>query len=197
MEVLLLTRKKILERSVTPLGSRATRGVTVLVRDDAGRPVEGATVSFSLPAQGPGGVFASGARTEIVQTASDGRAAAWGMRWNRSPGEFEMRVTAMKGQALASTSVAQALSAAQELRVSVPRSSGGHKILWIALAGGAAAAVAGVRLDGLESPVTVHLAGGDLVIEVDDDLGVTMTGPAEPIYSGRFAPALMTRLENM
>ena len=90
--------------AVYPLGSRATRGVTVLVRDDAGRPVEGATVSFSLPAQGPGGVFASGARTEIVQTSSDGRAAAWGMRWNRSPGEFEMRVTAMKGQARASTS---------------------------------------------------------------------------------------------
>lgn len=63
--------------------------------------------------------------------------------------------------------------------------------------GACAAAVAGVRLDGLESPVTVHLAGGDLIIDVADDLAVTMTGPADPIYSGRFSPALMSRLESM
>lgn len=63
--------------------------------------------------------------------------------------------------------------------------------------GACAAAVAGVRLDGLESPVTVHLAGGDLVIAVDDDLRVTMTGPADPIYSGRMSAALMSRLESM
>lgn len=56
--------------------------------------------------------------------------------------------------------------------------------------GACAAAVAGVRLGGLASPVTVHLAGGDLVIDVDDDLEVTMTGPAEQIYSGRVSPAL-------
>ena len=63
--------------------------------------------------------------------------------------------------------------------------------------GACAAAVAGVRLDGLESPVTVHLAGGDLVIDVADDLSVTMTGPADPIYSDRMSAALMSRLEDM
>jgi hypothetical protein len=56
--------------AVYPLDSRATRGVTVLISDESGRPVEGATVSFSLPAQGPGGVFTSGARTEIAQSGS-------------------------------------------------------------------------------------------------------------------------------
>ena len=63
--------------------------------------------------------------------------------------------------------------------------------------GACAAAVAGVRLDGLTSPVTVHLAGGDLMIGVDDDLRVTMTGPADPIYSGRMSAELMSRLETM
>jgi diaminopimelate epimerase len=63
--------------------------------------------------------------------------------------------------------------------------------------GACAAAVAGVRLDGMQSPVTVHLAGGDLVIDVADDLRVTMTGPADPIYSGRFSADLMSRLEAM
>lgn len=63
--------------------------------------------------------------------------------------------------------------------------------------GACAAAVAGVRLDGLVSPVTVHLAGGDLVIDVGDDLEVTMTGPADPIYAATTSPELTSRLESM
>ena len=61
--------------------------------------------------------------------------------------------------------------------------------------GACAAAVAGVRLGGLTSPVTVHLSGGDLVIAVDDDLEVTMTGPAEEIYRGELSPELVRALE--
>ena len=61
--------------------------------------------------------------------------------------------------------------------------------------GACAAAVAAVRLAGLRSPVTVHLAGGDLEIAVDDDLEVTMTGPAEPVYEGELSPELVRRLE--
>lgn len=57
--------------------------------------------------------------------------------------------------------------------------------------GACAAAVAAVRLGGLQSPVTVHLLGGDLQIAVDDDLEVTMTGPAERVYEGRLDPALL------
>ncbi|MPY72525.1 MAG: diaminopimelate epimerase, partial [Alphaproteobacteria bacterium] len=63
--------------------------------------------------------------------------------------------------------------------------------------GACAAAVAAVRLGGLRSPVTVHLAGGDLLIAVDDDLEVTMTGPAEQLYEGRLSPALARALEEL
>ncbi|MEA2446351.1 MAG: diaminopimelate epimerase [Thermoleophilales bacterium] len=63
--------------------------------------------------------------------------------------------------------------------------------------GACAAAVAGVRLGGLTSPVTVHLLGGDLVIDVDDDLEVTMTGPAEEIYRGELSPDLARALEEL
>ena len=63
--------------------------------------------------------------------------------------------------------------------------------------GACAAAVAGVRLGGLTSPVTVHLLGGDLVIDVDDDLEVTMTGPAEEIYRGELSPELVRALEGL
>jgi diaminopimelate epimerase len=61
--------------------------------------------------------------------------------------------------------------------------------------GACASAVAAVRLSGLVSPVTVHLAGGDLEIAVADDLDVTMTGPAELIYAGELSPALREQLE--
>lgn len=63
--------------------------------------------------------------------------------------------------------------------------------------GACASAVAAVRLSGATSPVTVHLAGGDLEIDVADDLGVTMTGPAELIYAGELSPDLIARLETM
>jgi hypothetical protein len=133
-----------------PVGSRATRGVTVLVTDETGRPVEGATVSFTLPAEGPGGVFSTGARTEIAATRADGRAAVWGMQWNRTAGTFEIRITAVKGQARAGVVSSQSLSNAPEAREEgagkVRRAGGGHKLLWISLvvAGAAAAGVAGV-----------------------------------------------------
>lgn len=60
--------------------------------------------------------------------------------------------------------------------------------------GACAAAVAAVRLDGATSPVTVHLAGGDLIIDVTDDLEVTMTGPAEPVYEGHMSEHLTDRV---
>jgi len=136
--------------AVYPIGSRATRGLTVLVTDEIGRPVEGATVSFSLPAEGPGGVFSTGSRSEIAATHADGRAAVWGMRWNRTAGPFEIRVTAVKGQARAGVVSAQSLSNAPEARGAaagkIHSARGSHKLLWVslALAGAAAAGVAGI-----------------------------------------------------
>lgn len=37
------------------------------------------------------------------------------------------------------------------------------------------------------SPVTVHLAGGDLVVELDDGWNARLTGPAQEIFSGETA----------
>lgn len=125
-------------------GSRATRGVGVLVTDENGRPVDGAIVSFTLPITGPSGEFASGGRTEIVTTKADGRASVWGMRWNRIAGPFEIRVGAVKGQARAGITLTQNL-AGEPSKSSAPStfgSGGGHKWLWIGLGGMAAVAAA-------------------------------------------------------
>jgi diaminopimelate epimerase len=60
--------------------------------------------------------------------------------------------------------------------------------------GATAVGAASVRLGLASSPVSVHLLGGDLEIEVDDDWGVVMTGPAEEVFTGELSPALLRRL---
>jgi diaminopimelate epimerase len=60
--------------------------------------------------------------------------------------------------------------------------------------GACATAVAAVVRTGAPSPVTVHVAGGTLVIDVGPDLEVTMTGPAEPVYVGEISPSFAARL---
>lgn len=63
--------------------------------------------------------------------------------------------------------------------------------------GACAVAAEAVRMHGVTPPVTVHLKGGDLEIDVDDDLEVTMTGPAAPLYAGQVSDALTARMERM
>jgi diaminopimelate epimerase len=60
--------------------------------------------------------------------------------------------------------------------------------------GACGAAVAHV-LDGGRSPVTVRLDGGELTVEVDDDLGVRLTGWAVPVYRGQLSAELAAELK--
>jgi len=141
--------------AVYGLGSRATRGITVRVTDETGKPIDGATVSFRLPDEGPTGTFSTGARGEIAVTRPDGRAAVWGMQWNKTPGRFEMRITAVKGQTRAGTVCQQYLTDAPEKATQGSRIGprNNHKWIWIglALAGAAGAAVAATALGGKPS----------------------------------------------
>jgi diaminopimelate epimerase len=59
--------------------------------------------------------------------------------------------------------------------------------------GATGAAVAAV-LRGVNSPVTVTLDGGELQVEVGEDLQVDLTGWARPVYSGKVSEELMTEL---
>jgi diaminopimelate epimerase len=61
--------------------------------------------------------------------------------------------------------------------------------------GASGAAVAAV-LRGADSPITVRLDGGDLDVDVSDDLDVVLTGPAEPVFTGELSPELLARLQN-
>jgi len=139
------------EGAVYRTGVRATRGLTVLVTDETGKPVANAAVSFRLPDEGATGVFNSGLRTEVVTTGPDGRATIWGMQWNKTAGPIQIRITAAKDQARAGILSTQYLTdavapaAGGEGVFTAPHK--GHKWLWIALIAGAGAG-AGMAFTG-------------------------------------------------
>jgi diaminopimelate epimerase len=59
--------------------------------------------------------------------------------------------------------------------------------------GASGAAVAAV-LRGADSPVTVHLDGGDLEVEVGEDMHVNLTGWARLVYAGTLSDELLEEL---
>jgi len=114
--------------AIHALGSRSGRPLSVQIADETGKPVSGAAVSFRLPDDGPGGVFASGMKTEVVVTGADGRAAVWGIQWNRTAGSFQVRVTTVKGQSRAGVVIPHYLSDAvtEKPSAGMPIAAGGH-----------------------------------------------------------------------
>ncbi len=62
---------------------------------------------------------------------------------------------------------------------------------------GASGAAVAAFLDGAPSPITVELDGGELKVEITDELDVTLTGWAEPIAAGVLAPEMMASLANL
>jgi diaminopimelate epimerase len=62
--------------------------------------------------------------------------------------------------------------------------------------GTSACAVAGAAVVNgwCRSPLTIHLAGGDLVVELDDGLRALLTGPAQEICRGDVAEELLAQV---
>ena len=59
---------------------------------------------------------------------------------------------------------------------------------------GASGAAVTAFLRGAPSPLTVALDGGELEVEIGEDLAVTLTGWAQPICSGELSPELAAAL---
>jgi diaminopimelate epimerase len=49
-------------------------------------------------------------------------------------------------------------------------------------------------LRGASSPIVVELDGGELEVEIAEDLAVRLAGWAEPVYAGKLSPELVTAL---
>ena len=66
----------------------------VRIEDGSGNPVEGATVSFLLPAAGASGTFAGSGISLTAQTDSRGLVTGRGLHPNNVVGQFHIRLTA-------------------------------------------------------------------------------------------------------
>ncbi|MGE5857232.1 MAG: diaminopimelate epimerase [Solirubrobacterales bacterium] len=62
---------------------------------------------------------------------------------------------------------------------------------------GASGAAVAAHLAGAPDTLTVELDGGELAVEIADDLGVRLTGWAEPVYAGEVSPELLRVLEGL
>ena len=62
---------------------------------------------------------------------------------------------------------------------------------------GASGAAVTAFLNGAPSPLTVELDGGELEVEIGEDLAVTLTGWAEPVYAGELSPELLDALAGL
>ena len=60
---------------------------------------------------------------------------------------------------------------------------------------GASGAAVAAFLRGAPNPLTVKLDGGELTVDVSDELDVTLTGTAEPVYAGELSPEFVRGLE--
>jgi diaminopimelate epimerase len=61
---------------------------------------------------------------------------------------------------------------------------------------GAIGAAVAYVLAGGDSPVTVRLDGGELTVEVEDDLHINLTGWAVPVFSGTLSPTFIEELHS-
>jgi hypothetical protein len=109
----------------------------VEVKDEAGNPVEGATVSFTLPTIGPGGLFADGKTTCTVNTDNQGNARSDPFKPNATEGRYTIRVVATYQGKQGNVVIAQTNTLASGPSIH----GGGHKTLWIVVAVAAGAGV--------------------------------------------------------
>ncbi|MCX7604733.1 MAG: hypothetical protein N2036_11720 [Bryobacteraceae bacterium] len=140
--------------AVVPGGALSSRRFTVVVKDEMGQPVPGATVHFRLPSEGPTGTFSSGLRSESTLTDSRGMATVYGIQWGSQPGKLEISVLASngdrKGTAAIPVEVSRHAVVTREDRSNpgFKAPSSGRKWLLLALVGAGAAAGVGMAGKG-------------------------------------------------
>jgi diaminopimelate epimerase len=62
---------------------------------------------------------------------------------------------------------------------------------------GASGAAVTAHLRGAAGPILVELEGGELEVEIGEDLAVRLTGWAEPVFAGELSPELLAALSEL
>jgi hypothetical protein len=129
----------------------------VRVEDDDKRGIAGAVVTFLLPADGPGGFFGDGGSSLTLTTDDRGEAMARGLHANRTPGTFQIRVTASQAGRTASAEISQT-------NVDPGTHSSSRMIAILAIVGGAAAGGAALAFRGGKSKSAAAGPSGTVVV---------------------------------
>ena len=112
----------------------------VEIRDTNDFPVEGATVVFTLPAEGPGGRFVGDNITLSARSDVHGQASA-PFIMNVVPGKFQIRVNATAGNRLGQAFITQTNTTGNYSGTAIPKRSWTSRWSTWAIIGGVAAAV--------------------------------------------------------
>jgi hypothetical protein len=140
---------------VHDIHNRITSTPVVEVRDENGRPVEGADVTFELPAVGPGGLFAQQQTTVTTRTNSQGQAAAT-FQPNLLTGRFNIKVTAALGNRTGHETIRQSNST-RSAKATTEQGGGIFKFAWwkVAVVAGVGATVGIVLATRSKSSITL------------------------------------------
>ena len=144
---------------------RASRAKEPIVRveDANNRGLAGAVVTFLLPGDGAGAVFGNGGKSLTLNTDDRGEAVARGLRANRNPGRFQIRVSAsLEGRTAA--------AAITQTNVD-PGSHSSRTIALLAILGGAAAGGAALAFRGGKSKTTPAAPAGTIVVPGNPTVG--------------------------
>lgn len=129
--------------------------LVVEIHDQSDFPVEGATVVFTLPAQGPGGTFAIGGTSFSTRSDSHGQAAAPAVI-PRTAGKFQISVTATIGNRKGEAEITQTNSLGAYSGAVMPaRPWYKHRLTWV---------VAGAVVAGLVVAVVLTKGGSKSVV---------------------------------
>ncbi len=152
-------------------GGNATNSVSLLssvaaaveVRDSNDYPVEDASVTFTLPAQGTGGIFPQGGKTFSTRSDARGQAIA-PVIVPSGVGKFRIAVTATAGDRRGEALVDQKNSAGASFGPYVPPPAWYKRKVFWAVVGGAVAAIVVVVVLHKTATKTVVITPGTPVI---------------------------------
>jgi hypothetical protein len=138
------------EGAINKIKQRTPPETIVQVEDESHKPVAGAAVAFLLPADGPGGAFAAGAKSASIVTDNAGRAAMPHLQVNSNPGSYSIGVYASRAGLAASATISQSSVPGAAAAVSTAGIIG--IVAGVAAAGGVALAVVSKGKSSNSSP---------------------------------------------
>jgi hypothetical protein len=138
---------------------------SVRILDESNNLVEGAEVTFTLPAVGPSGLFTGNGRTGTATTNDKGEAHCPAYKPNLEEGRFNIRVAASYRGKTGMLVISQSNTSAGGTSIGQGKKSNKGLLILLLVAGGAAAGI-GVALGGKSSsstptapPTTLSTAG--------------------------------------